>query len=410
MRILGVAQVNRYLRDVFEMDATLLDLWVEGEISNFRRAASGHCYFTLKDATSQIACAWFARHIPSRLPLPVDGQQSLVHGRVSIYEQRGEYQIIVSAVRAGGAGADQLRFEALRARLEAEGLFDETRKRPLPRFPRRVGLVTSETGAVLHDIVQVLSRRFPDVELVVVPTLVQGDGAVEGIVDALAALEAWGRADVVIIARGGGSSEDLSAFNDERVARAIFGSRVPVVAGIGHGTDYTIADLVADIRAPTPSAAAELVVPDVRDTQTLLADTLARLESVIGGVLSARRSDVDDLSLRLERRSPTRTLAQRRLAIDTLVDRAFRQTRATIDVSRATLDGERSRLDALSPLAVLGRGFSIVYDARTGRVLRRASDSVIGAPIAVRLASGSLDARVEAIDADGSFATAGRLE
>src|SRR5919201_1753792 len=265
MEITTVSGLTRYLRELFESNFLLQSVWVEGEVSNLRRSTAGHCYFTLKDAEAQIKCAWFAGSMPLGARPPRDGDQVVAHGRVSIYEQRGEYQMYVTVVHPAGAGLLNLRFEELRARLEREGLFDPARKRPLPRFPRRVGVVTSPSGAGFHDVVNVLSRRFPAVEIVLAPTPVQGEEAAPLIAFGLEALNQFAEPDAILVVRGGGSLEDLWAFNEEIVARAIYGSRAPVISGVGHETDLTIADLAADLRAPTPSAAAELVVPDWRE-------------------------------------------------------------------------------------------------------------------------------------------------
>lgn len=265
MEIVGVAALTRYLRELLDSTWALQSVWIEGEVSNFRRSPVGHCYFTLKDREAQLRCVWFAGSIPLGAKYPRDGDQVVAHGRVSIYEERGEYQLYVTIVHSAGVGVQNLRVEELRGRLEREGLFDPARKRPPPRFPRRIGVVTSPIGAAFHDVCNVIRRRFPNVELVLAPTQVQGENAPELIAFSLEALNEVARPDVILLVRGGGSLEDISAFNHEVVARAIHGSRAPVVSGVGHDTDVTIADLVADLHAPTPSAAAEVVVPDVRE-------------------------------------------------------------------------------------------------------------------------------------------------
>src|SRR5512136_2978956 len=261
-----VGALTRYIREMFEVDYRLQDVWVEGEVSVVSRPSSGHIYFTLKDAAAQIACVMWKSAAPTFGALLVHGGQILAHGKVSVYEPRGSYQLYVDRVQPQGLGDLHAQFELLKARLEAEGLFAPERKRPLPEFPHRIGLVTSPTGAVIRDICNVLARRWPLVEVVLAPTQVQGEDAPPQIVAALDALyrrdDLAHIVDVIIVARGGGSLEDLWAFNDERVARKIAESPVPVVSGVGHETDFTIADFVADVRAPTPSAAAELITPD----------------------------------------------------------------------------------------------------------------------------------------------------
>src|SRR5438445_6355020 len=278
-----VSALARYLKDLLESNLTLTNLWVEGEISNLTRSQRGHVYFTLKDANAAIQCVMFQRQYRGS-PLE-GGAQVLAHGNVSFYEQRGNVQLIVDFVQPAGVGARQAEFESLKEKLAADGLFDQARKRPLPAFPARIGVVTSSTGAVFHDICQVLTRRWPLAEIVLAPTPVQGAQAAINIADAIRLLNAQPRIDVIIVARGGGSMEELWAFNEEIVARAVFASAVPVVSAVGHETDYTIADLVVDVRAPTPSAAAELVAPDHLQVAAHLARmSLAALAAAQGRV------------------------------------------------------------------------------------------------------------------------------
>src|SRR3990170_3714685 len=256
----SVSRLARYLKDLLDSDLALSNLWVEGEVSNLSRSSAGHLYFTLKDEEAQLRCVMFRRASGGA---PVEnGTQVLAHGNVSFYEVRGDLQLVVDSVQPAGVGPWQAEFERLKEKLEAEGLFDPARKRPLPRFPRRVGVVTSPAGAAFHDICHVIGRRWPLAEVVLAPTAVQGPEAAAGICEAVRLLNQEEGIDVVIVARGGGSLEELWPFNEETVARAIHGSRLPVVSGVGHETDYTIADYVADVRAPTPSAAAETAVPD----------------------------------------------------------------------------------------------------------------------------------------------------
>ena len=261
-----VTQVTRYVKSLLDGDYALQDLWVEGEVSNFKVTASGHAYFTLKDSEASLRCVMWRSDVRRQDMLPQDGQSVLAHGRVSVYEVAGAYQLYVDHLQPVGLGRLYLEFEALKQRLAEEGLFDPAQKRPLPPFPQRVGVVTSPTAAALRDILNVLARRYPLVQVVLSPTLVQGDQAPPQIVTAIQALNDLANIDLIIVARGGGSLEELWAFNDERVARAIAASRVPVISGVGHEVDFTIADFAADVRAPTPSAAAELAVPEgVRD-------------------------------------------------------------------------------------------------------------------------------------------------
>ena len=285
MQVYSVRQVATHLRELLESDLFLSDLWIAGEVSNLRRYPSGHLYFSLKETDAALSCVLFkSANTGFRFE---DGDAVVAHGRISFYEVRGDLQFIVDFVQPEGVGALQAEFERLKARLQEEGLFDESRKRPLPRFPRRIGVATSPAGAVFHDICHVLERRWPLAEVVLAPTAVQGPEAVPGLVGAIGALNRERGIDVIIVARGGGSMEDLWAFNDEQVARAIFGSLAPVVSGVGHETDTTIADYVADLRAPTPSAAAELVAPDRTEVSV-------RLSVAAGTLLSHVQRQTED--------------------------------------------------------------------------------------------------------------------
>ena len=290
MPVYSVSQITRYLKESLEADSLLNDLWLRGEVSNLTRSAAGHYYFTLKDATSQVRCVMFrpaygGEHL-------AEGAAVIAHGRVSIYEVRGDLQLIADLAQPEGVGELHLELERLKMKLEAEGLFQVSRKRPLPEFPKRIGVATSPTGAVWHDIQNVLRRRYPLVELAFAPTPVQGDTAAAGIVDAFDAFNAEDDLDLVILARGGGSLEDLWPFNEEAVARAIYASRAPVISAVGHETDYTIADMVADCRAPTPSAAAELAAPDMDELMERIESRQRYIFQWVSGDLSDRSRDL----------------------------------------------------------------------------------------------------------------------
>lgn len=395
MQILAVGELSRYLRDVFESDHRLQSVWIEGEVSNFSRSSAGHCYFTLRDAGSQLRCAWFFSKIHPRARIPRDGDHVVAHGRVSVYEQRGEYQLYVNLVQPAGAGALALQLEELRTRLEREGLFEESRKRALPRFPRRIGVVTSPVGAVLRDMLTVISRRFPGVEIVLAPASVQGEGAASEIVAAIEALNLFAEPDVLVVARGGGSLEDLWAFNEEVVARAIYSSRTPVVSAVGHETDWTIADFVADRRAPTPSAAAVLVVPDAREYAAQLRRAAQRLAALALGRVGEARLRVDRLAGRVERLSPSALIDERRQALDGVVERATTQLSHGMALRRAALLGRSQQLAALSPSAVLARGYSIARLRSTGQLVRRAEDVYPGAGLDVHVSNGRFGATVD---------------
>ncbi|MHB1193851.1 MAG: exodeoxyribonuclease VII large subunit [Longimicrobiales bacterium] len=386
-RVWTVSQVNRAVRSLLEsaVDA----LWVSGEVANFTRSRQGHCYFTLKDDRAQLRCVLFARDA-ARLPTdPQEGMQLRVFGSLTLYEARGDYQLTARRVEAeGGEGLWRLAFEKLRSRLEAEGLLDPAGKRRLPRFPGTVGVVTSPTGAALHDILTVLRRRAPWVRVLVRPTRVQGEGASQEIAAALAALDESGLADVIIVGRGGGSVEDLWAFNEEPVARAIAACATPVVSAVGHEVDVTISDLVADLRAPTPSAAAEAVTPDRAAVLEQLAGVPERLARGLRGTLERRRLRLDRSLSRVARAMERRLVAPRQEA-DLAAARLERGLLRLLERRRSQLSGAAGRLHALSPLAVLERGYSVAR-TREGKVLRRVEELPAGRTFVLRVVDGTV--------------------
>ncbi len=369
MDIHSVSDVTGYIRDLLDEDDLLSDIWVSGEVSNLSESAAGHMYFTLKDESSQLRCVLFNS---SRLAVSIsNGMAAVAHGHISIYEVSGALQLYVDVVQPEGVGALHLEFERLKTRLEGEGLFDPSRKRPLPAFPRRIAVITSPDGAALRDIINVVGRRYPLAELLVCPTPVQGDMAVPGIVRAFEALNRADSVDVVILARGGGSLEDLWAFNDEAVARAIYACRAPVVSGVGHETDYTIADFVADMRAPTPSAAAELAVPSSSELQAHLRSLARSLESLLSGRIERFRQRIDELN----------------------------RAAATYLTSRLAIAKEKFRaveleLMTLSPLATLERGYAIVQRADSGEVVSRIEQVSSGDCVQVMVSDGRFAGQV----------------
>jgi len=436
-RIYTVSDLTELVRARLEADFG--DVWIEGEVSNLRSPGSGHCYLTLKDDRCQIRAVVFksvARFLKFALK---DGQHLVCRGHLTVYEPRGEYQIVIDYLEPKGAGALQLAFEQLKERLAREGLFDASRKRPLPFLPGRIGIITSPTGAVIRDILHVLDRRFSTIPVLIVPVPVQGPAAAPQIaaaLDEVNALSPSHRPDVVIVARGGGSLEDLWAFNEEVVARAIARSAIPVVSAVGHETDYTIADFIADLRAPTPSAAAELVVP--RRDQLLASVQTAhrRLEATVRNVLGGRRARVvtewralqtparriehallriDELAARLrdgmarlltqhraQRRylaqavaaaSPQRRLQTARLAYDRAIERLAAAVVTSLAARRNRIGTATARLDALSPLAILGRGYSLTRVLPSMRIIRSASEVAPGNDLLITLARGELTAR-----------------
>jgi exodeoxyribonuclease VII large subunit len=396
MNILAVNELTTYIAELFDSDPVLQDIWIRGEVSNCSRPASGHCYFTLKDGASQVRAVLFKQDAIWQPFAPSNGLSILAHGRVILYEPRGEYQLRVDLVQPDGVGALQLAFEELRTRLDREGLFDPARKRPLPQLPRTIGVVTSATGAVWHDIQNIVTRRFPLAELVLAPTRVQGDEAPDNIAAALRAICADDRVEVVILARGGGSAEDLAAFNDERVARAIFAARVPVISGVGHEVDITIADFVADLRAPTPSAAAELVAPDIRELLGAVEAARDRLRDLVEDQLSNAHERLARARVRLAHASPQHTIARGRDRIGTLRHRAGQTLRHNWELSKQRIDGLERQLLALDPRAVLARGYAVVEDTADGLPLTHAADAYPGQSLHVTVADGAFEAEVSA--------------
>jgi exodeoxyribonuclease VII large subunit len=392
-RIFTVAELLAGVRELLE--DRVGRLWIAGEVSNLRRAGSGHFYFTLKDESAQVRAVLF-RGTAQRLRFePEEGMEVLVHGEVTLYEARGDLQILVRMLEPRGLGALQLAFEQLRARLEAEGLFAPALKRPIPAHPRWVGVVTSAEGAALHDVLQVGGRRAPWTPVVISPTRVQGEGAEHEIAAALARGAAQGGVDVLLLVRGGGSLEDLVCFNTEVVARAIRASPVPVVAGVGHETDVTIADLAADARAPTPSAAAMLAFPDQAALRTQLGRDLRRLVRAMEAVLAGVRSRLAHEWQALRAHAPRARLAAQRARLAAAVGLLERSVRRTLERTRESLASASARLDALSPLAVLGRGYAIVRLGPGGPVVRSPEQVKAGDGLRIRVAEGELDATVD---------------
>jgi exodeoxyribonuclease VII large subunit len=382
------------LRDLLVNDEKLGDVWVVGEVSNFSRPSSGHLYFTIKDATASLRCVMWRNTAIRQTFLPRDGAAIEVHGSIDVYEAGGMYQLYADAIRPAGEGALFQEFLRLKARLEAEGLFDPERKRPLPRWPRCIGVVTSPTAAALRDILNTLRRRYPIARVVLAPTPVQGSEAPPGIVSALQEINRVAQPDVIILARGGGSIEDLWAFNDERVARAIVASPAPVVTGVGHETDFTIADFAADLRAPTPTAAAEMVTPNRMDLLADLDELLARLSRSAQGDLSARRWTLNDQANRLRLNSPAIRLRSDRQRLDELGRRSGIAMTHQSQLSRAQIAGMEQRLRSLNPIAVLGRGYAVVSQ-QDGSLVRSTTQVKAGDALNVRVADGNFDARVE---------------
>ena len=444
-RVLSVSELTATVRRLLEKEVG--EVWVTGEVTNLRAQGSGHVYFTLKDAAAQLSCVLFRSEAVANREFLQDGQKLLLKGSLTVYEPRGQYQLIVSAIEPQGLGALQVAFEKLKRKLQAEGLFAQERKRPLPRYPQRLGLVTSPTGAAIRDVLHVIERRQPGLEIVLAPCRVQGDGAAVEIAEGVRLLNSWSTAqpagdglDLILVTRGGGSLEDLWAFNEEIVARAIFHSALPVVSAVGHEIDFTICDFVADVRAATPSAAAEIITEGAFASRQFVSDVARRLRQLIRGRLELDGEELDALARRLSRLHPRRWVQERMQYLDDLRMSLVRALRAGARLGRTTLIGlhgrlrrahlaaaleqrrqavlewhrrlgERARgclkenskalqavearLKLLSPENVLARGYSITTDAASGRVLRSATEARPGQKLKTKLMSGEVRSEVE---------------
>jgi len=406
MPVYSVSDLTGYLRGVLERDALLQDIWVGGEVANLARPASGHSYFTLRDTGASLRAVMFRSAHGAELLS--NGEAIVAHGHVSVYEVRGEVQLIVDIVQPEGVGELQLKLEELRLRLEAEGLFEPSRKRPLPEFPQRVGVVTSPSGAVWRDIQNVAARRYPLVELLLAPTAVQGDAAVAGIVEAVEALNRIDEIDIVIVARGGGSLEDLWPFNEEAVARAVYASRSPVISGVGHETDNTITDMVADHRAPTPSAAAEMAVPDRMELVSRLMVSEQDLTTSVLGHLRAKRDTLPQLLPRLRRGSPD--LDSLRMRIDDLLSSATKSLPRLTRAGTERIESLRMRLEALSPQGTLRRGYATVQTTADSAAVVDAARLKAGEEVLVTLARGGFGAEVTSTHGAGERPPPGATE
>ncbi len=391
-----VTDLTRHLRLLLESEDALRDLWVEGEISNLSRPSSGHLYFTLKDARASLRCVMWRRDA-ARLRITLqNGMAVAVHGYISIYEMGGQYQLYADTVRPLGEGVLYREFLRLKETLEAEGLFDVERKRPIPSLPKRIGVVTSPTGAALRDILNTLQRRFPLAEVILAPSPVQGEEAPPALVNALERLNRLAPPpDVILLARGGGSIEDLWAFNNERVVRAVAFSRVPVITGVGHETDFTLVDFAADLRAPTPTAAAELATPLTRQDLVLALHNLtARAASIIENTLARHRDALTALIGRMEYASPERRLQLERQRLDELTHRARNAIAHRLDLTASHLRGTRDRLLSLNPMAVLKRGFAVLTRRDNGRPVSRVAQVRPGDLLQARVSDGEFTVRV----------------
>jgi exodeoxyribonuclease VII large subunit len=390
-QIYTVSQLNRQSRLLLE--SRFSTVWVEGEISNFKHHSSGHIYLTLKDASAQVQAAFFSQYQRNLKFELKDGLKILAFCRVSVYEARGQYQLYIERVEPQGVGALQLAFQQLKERLAKEGLFSEERKRPIPKFPKTVGVITSPTGAAIQDILNVVNRRFCGTHVLLYPVKVQGEGSAKEIAAAIEIMNQQAEADVLIVGRGGGSLEDLWAFNEEPVARAVFGSRIPVISAVGHESDWTICDLVADLRAPTPSAAAELVVSSRLELEERLQGRRERLDFAIDGMFERYQEQLSNLASSAAFRQPQYLLDQFTGRVDDLGRRMESRLTSFVDSKNQTFQGIMGRLNALNPLAILERGYTVSFDEK-GAIIKDARQVSVGNVLRTRLHKGSLVSKI----------------
>ncbi len=389
MGVVTVTQLNQYVKSLLDGNPLLSSVYISGEISNFtNHYKSGHLYFTLKDENAAVKAVMFKGQASKLTFEPESGMKVIVRARVSLYDRDGAYQIYVDAMQPDGVGALQKAFEQLKAKLEKEGLFDEKRKKPLPRFPKKIGVITAETGAAVRDIMNVLGRRWPLAQIVLCPVLVQGDSAPPQLIQALNDMNEQHAADVIIIGRGGGSIEDLWAFNDEGVARAVAASEIPVISGVGHETDFTICDFVADLRAPTPSAAAEQAVPDQNEMKIQLQHLIERASGALDFRLKREHQRLESLAKSRMLREPLSFIEEQQMRLDYSAKNLQTAFGTTVSEEQKRLSAAAAKLDALSPLKVLGRGYAI---ARKGEsVVRSVKDVSSGDRLTVHLTDGEL--------------------
>lgn len=392
-QVFTVSELTSQIKEILE--GTFVGIWVEGEISNLRRPSSGHMYLTLKDEATQISAVMFRSSNRDLRFTPKDGLAVIVYGRVSVYERRGEYQIAVEYMEPKGIGALQLAYEQLKERLAQEGLFDPAHKKPLPLLPQKVGVITSATGAAIRDILHVIHRRFANLQVILYPVQVQGETAAAEIARAIEDMNRWGKIEVLIVGRGGGSIEDLWAFNEEKVARAIFASRIPIISAVGHETDYTIADFVADVRAPTPSAAGEIVVTSKDQLCQRTDELVGRMVSSLQLRLQRHATALSHLKGRLQALTPEGMLKLQRQKLLAVADRLERGSFAILQLKRESLQRTVGKLGALSPLAVLERGFALCMRLPSLKIVRNAEEVGLGDVVLVRLCQGKILCQVK---------------
>lgn len=396
--VYSVNELNSYVKRILDNDENLKHIFVTGEISNYKAHYSGHLYMTIKDESASVKAVMFAGNASRLRFRPENGMKVLIFGTVSLFPRDGSYQLYISDMQPDGMGALSVAFEQLKKKLAAEGLFSDSYKKPIPKFPTRIGVITSETGAAVQDIFNVLSRRFPSAEVVLRPTQVQGDGAAQDIAKAIYVFNEYNAADVLIVGRGGGSIEDLWAFNEEVVARAVFASEIPVISAVGHETDYTICDFVADLRAPTPSAAAELAVPDRLELKSELISYKQHILNLTKNKLDKERSKLLAIEKSGALRDPVTKLNENRRELLYLSERITNITVSAVDGNKMKYAALAGKLNALSPLGVISRGYALAE--RHGKVVTKVKDISVNDEISVRLSDGTLKAKVIGIEED----------
>lgn len=392
-QVFTVTALNEYIKMKLETDEALMRVFIRGEISNFTNHKSGHFYFTVKDETSRIAAVMFRSSASKLAFIPENGMKVIVGGRVSAYVRDGQYQIYVDTLEPDGVGALYIAYEQLKAKLGAEGLFDEAKKKPLPRYPMRIGVITSPTGAAIRDIINILGRRFPIAEVVLYPSLVQGESAAPQLIEGLRYFNEKKNVNVIIIGRGGGSLEDLWAFNSEALVREVAASELPVISAVGHEIDFTLCDFAADRRAPTPSAAAELAVPERYELKRKLGNVTARLELLEGKKLELLRSTLERMKKSRALTDPRNFIDDKRMALGIAEDKLYNRITFLLERKKSALAGKTAKLDAMNPLSVLSRGYGATF-ASDGTVIRSAAQVEKGSDISLMLSDGTVRATV----------------
>lgn len=398
--ILTVTQINEYIKAKIDSDTVLRDIYLKGEISNFTNHRTGHFYFTLKDEGGLIRAVMFRSSAEKVKFRPENGMKVIAHGRVSAFVRDGQYQLYVDNMEVDGIGSLYIAYEQLKKKLENEGLFNPVYKKPLPKIPKRIGIITSPTGAAIRDIINILGRRFPFAEAVLYPALVQGDGAPPQLIAGIEYFNKTSSADVIIIGRGGGSIEDLWAFNSEALARTVFASAIPVISAVGHETDFTICDFVADRRAPTPSAAAELAVPETGELKHKINNIIGRMDMLVSHSVKLRRNRLDELASKRVLNSPEFIVDDKRMALVSLDKRLEGGMKYTLSQKQTVFARATSKLEALNPMSVISRGYSAVFD-ENNKLIKSVDQVNIGDTFSFRTIDGSVSGEVKGIVKNG---------